>query len=202
MAAAPLTVDGQSLPAGQGAFHRSLGLRELGDKGLTIANPGDRPVELAIGVGGIPVAEEPATTNGITIEHRFLTQDGAPADLDTLTQGDLLTVVLEGRVAASQFPRRLLVADLLPAGLEIQTAITDGAAFGLPVSVDRPETLRLRDDRYVAALTRSGGESFRLAYLVRAVTPGSFRVPAAYVEDMYDPMIQARGSMRRLNIRQ
>ena len=59
----------------------------------------------------------------------------------------------------------------------------------------------MRDDRYVAALTSEGGKSFRLGYLVRAVTPGTFRVPAPYVEDMYDPATQARGTMGRLSIR-
>ena len=49
-------------------------------------------------------------------------------------------------------------------------------------------------------VTRKGGESFRLAYLVRAVTPGTFRVPAFYVEDMYDPAIQARGAMGRMTV--
>ena len=37
----------------------------------------------------------------------------------------------------------------------------------------------------MAPLTRREGGPFRLAYLVRAVTPGEFRVPAPYVEDMY-----------------
>ena len=51
--------------------------------------------------------------------------------------------------------------------------------------------------------SRGGDEGgpFRLAYLVRAVTPGDFRLPAPYVEDMYDPAVQARGSMGRLNVR-
>ena len=205
MEGAPLTVDGAETRIGQGGFYRVFGPRELKGDGLTIANPGTRPVNLTIGVGGHPASEEPAYANGITLTRAILARDGEPAELGNLEQGDELTVVLEGRLEESQLPRRLLVADLLPAGLEIQAALTgDDEGYEALGRFDRADALRLRDDRYVAALTRGGddeGESFRLAYLVRAVTPGDFRLPAAYVEDMYDPAIQARGSMGRLNVR-
>ena len=201
MEGAPLTVDGAGTLIGQGGFYRVFGPRELTGDGLTIANPGTRPVNLTVGVGGHPAFEEPAHANGITLKRTILTREGVPAELANVKQGDELTVVLEGRLEESQFPRRLLVADLLPAGLEIQAALADDEEYETLGQIDRPGTLRLRDDRYVAALTRGDGGSFRLAYLVRAVTPGDFRVPAAYVEDMYDPAIQARGSMSRLNVR-
>ena len=199
-AATELTVDGVRAPTGQGGFHRAIGSREMEGDGVTLANPGDRPVKLLISVGGHPVTEEPAYANGLTVTRTIRTAAGTPADLDKVKQGDELTVVLEGRLAESGFPRRLLVADLLPAGLEIQAAIIEDKEYESLGEMDRPDALRLRDDRYVAAVTRKGGESFRLAYLVRAVTPGTFRVPAFYVEDMYDPAIQARGAMGRMTV--
>jgi len=33
---------------------------------------------------------------------------------------------------------------------------------------------------------------FRLAYIVRAISPGTYRLPAASVEDMYRPDYRAR----------
>ena len=201
---APLTVDGAGTVIGQGGFYRVFGPEELKGDGVTIANPGSRPVNLTVGVGGHPTTEEPAYANGITVARTILTLDGVPAELGNVRQGDELAVVLAGRLEPSRFPRRLLVADLLPAGLEIQAAVTPGEAHAALGPVDHPRALRLRDDRYVAALTRGEDDEdrlFRLAYLVRAVTPGDFRVPAPYVEDMYDPAIQARGSMGRLNVR-
>ena len=199
-ARAELTVDGVRAVSEQGGFRHAVGSRELEGDGLTIGNPGDRPVKLLISVGGQPVAEEPAYASGISVTRTIRTPAGAAADLDDVTQGDELIVVMEGQLAESQFRRRLLVADLLPAGLEIQGAIMEDGEYEGLGKTDRPDALRLRDDRYVAALTRKGGESFRLAYLVRAVTPGTFRVPAPYVEDMYDPAIQARGAMGRLTV--
>ena len=44
-----------------------------------------------------------------------------------------------------------------------------------------------RQDRFAAAVTWTSDQPFRLAYRVRAVTPGSYARPAATVEDMYRP---------------
>jgi hypothetical protein len=46
----------------------------------------------------------------------------------------------------------------------------------------------------VAALERGDGDEsiFQLAYVVRAVTPGTYVHPAASVEDMYRPELSAR----------
>ena len=180
-AATPITVDGVAAPSGQGGFYRAVDPEELDGEGVTIGNSGDKPVTLLISVGGHPATDELRHANGIDIKRTIRTLDGALADLNLLGQGDELTVVLEGR-------------------LEIQGAIIDDEEYQALGKMHRPEALRLRDDRYVAAITRLGGSSFRLAYLVRAVTPGSFRLPAPYVEDMYDPAIQARGIMARMTV--
>ena len=201
MEGAPLTVDGVTVPIGRGGFYRPVGPEELTGDGLTIANPGARPVSLTISVGGHPATDEPPYASGIAMTRTILTREGMPAAMSETRQGDELTIVLEGRLAESPYPRRLLVADLLPAGLEIQAALANEEGHEALGPLDRPAALRLRDDRYVAALMLGEKQSFRLAYLVRAVTPGEFRVPAPYVEDMYDLATQARGTMGRLSIR-
>ena len=48
-----------------------------------------------------------------------------------------------------------------------------------------------RADRFAASLGYGGTDAFRLAYLLRAVTPGQFRHPAASVENMYRPEFRA-----------
>ena len=42
--------------------------------------------------------------------------------------------------------------------------------------------------------------SFHVAYIVRAVTPGSFALPAVNVSDMYAPRVYARSGMGRVTI--
>ena len=52
------------------------------------------------------------------------------------------------------------------------------------------------DDRFVAALDIDGEErGFALAYLVRAVTPGQYRLPGVAVEDMYAPAFRGRAAL-------
>ena len=45
-----------------------------------------------------------------------------------------------------------------------------------------------------------GGYRFHVAYVVRAVTPGSFALPAVNVSDMYAPRVYARSGMGRVAI--
>ena len=46
-----------------------------------------------------------------------------------------------------------------------------------------------RDDRFSAAFERKSDDPavFTVAYVVRAVSPGRYVLPQAYVEDMYRP---------------
>ena len=52
-----------------------------------------------------------------------------------------------------------------------------------------PVNSEFRDDRFSAAFdrTKSDPAVFTVAYVVRAVSPGKYVLPQAYVEDMYRP---------------
>ncbi len=52
-----------------------------------------------------------------------------------------------------------------------------------------PENTEFRDDRFTAAIDRKSDDKavFTVAYIVRAVSPGKYVLPQAYVEDMYNP---------------
>ena len=56
-----------------------------------------------------------------------------------------------------------------------------------------------RQDRFVTALDNYG-DTVRLAYVVRAVTPGTYDYPAAVVEDMYRPQFSARTASSRMQV--
>jgi uncharacterized protein YfaS (alpha-2-macroglobulin family) len=60
------------------------------------------------------------------------------------------------------------------------------------LGVDTPAHTEARTDRYVAAFRYvSEYTTFTTAYMVRAVSPGSFALPGATVEDMYRPELRA-----------
>ena len=57
-----------------------------------------------------------------------------------------------------------------------------------------------RQDRFLTAVDWQSRNSFRLAYVVRAVSPGTFHHPAASVEDMYRPDFRARSDVGTVTI--
>jgi len=62
------------------------------------------------------------------------------------------------------------------------------------------DNVEQRDDQFAAALSFAGATGFKVAYVVRAVTPGSYTYPAPYVEDMYRPYQYARGKAGFLDV--
>ena len=88
---------------------------------------------------------------------------------------------------------RVIVADYLPAGFEIDnpSLVSSGETSALSWIADgvEPVNSEFRDDRFTAAFERKqdSGPVFTVAYVVRAVSPGRYVLPQAIVEDMYRP---------------
>ena len=101
-------------------------------------------------------------------------------------------VVLKITEPQPQFGR-VMVADYLPAGFEIDNPhlVSSGDTGTLPWITDaaQPVDTEFRDDRFTAAFDRKRGDPamFTVAYVVRAVSPGNYVLPQASVEDMYRP---------------
>ncbi len=186
-----LTVDGN---AHAGAFSRRLSGLEIEAAPLTVANQGNEPVDAVITTVAAPQQPLPAGGEGFTIERRYYTLDGEEANVSDARQNERYVVVLE-MMEQNAWPSRVLVSDLLPAGFEIDNPRLVGSAelanFEWLGETDAVHT-EFRDDRFIAAFDRNGGGKFRLAYVVRAVTPGVYTHPAASVEDMYRPQLSAR----------
>jgi uncharacterized protein YfaS (alpha-2-macroglobulin family) len=87
----------------------------------------------------------------------------------------------------------IMVSDDLPAGLEIDNPhlVSSGDSGTLDWIEDgeEPVNTEFRDDRFTAAIDRATDSKsvFTVAYVVRAVSPGKYVLPQAYVEDMYNP---------------
>jgi alpha-2-macroglobulin len=60
------------------------------------------------------------------------------------------------------------------------------------LTLDQPAHVESRTDQFVAAFRYfSEKGTFRTAYMVRAVSPGTFVWPGTTVEDMYRPELRA-----------
>ena len=57
--------------------------------------------------------------------------------------------------------------------------------------INTPSFLDVRDDRICIAMNKLDSKAYTFRYLVRAVTPGRFQLPALHAECMYNPDITA-----------
>ena len=179
---------------------------EIAD-GVTYRNDGEGQIFRSLTVSGAPKTAPPAAAQGFTLTKRVATRDGRPADLSAVRQNDRLVVVISG-LADDQRLHPAVIADLLPAGLEIETVLNPEDAGGENNSgpykwigqLSYPRVAEARDDRFVAAVDVNGRNRFTLAYVVRAVTPGDFVMPGAVIEDMYRPGEFARTESGRIAI--
>jgi alpha-2-macroglobulin len=186
-------------------------------RGVRVKNEGDGTVWMQVTARGVPSEPLPAATHGLSVQREFLTLDGRPADLRRLRQNDRLIVSLSGRNIQGGY-HEVALLDLLPAGFEIEAVLTEEKAKSFPFLGKLSETriAEGRDDRFFASLDlgrrtyRSWWDSeeelkrsinaFHVAYIVRAVTPGNFALPAVQVSDMYAPRIYGRSAMGRVEI--
>jgi uncharacterized protein YfaS (alpha-2-macroglobulin family) len=187
-------------------------------EGITITNTGDDPLWYALTTEGLPSVAQPASSNGLTLSKSIRTMNGRPANLRQARQSERYMVLISGQMRDNTY-REMSVLDLLPAGFEIETVLPGGdSAKGqyrwLP-KLTHMQLSSARDDRFVGSFNVGSRyrprpkpgkpvkiirPKFAVAYVVRAITPGSFTVPAARVEDMYAPRIQARTAENALTV--
>jgi alpha-2-macroglobulin len=208
-----ILVNGKPAMPRDGAIRLSPSTQQL-NAGLTFLNKGDAQVWRTTSVQGTPATMLPAAANGFTLNKQVWTMSGTPADLSNLHQNDRVMIVLSGQMP-NNYRHQMGAIDLLPAGLEIESALSgdDGKAYSWLGTVDDMLMTDKRDDRFVAAFD-IGSEyrnndpkkpepqpSYRVAYIARAVTTGTFVMPGGVVEDMYAPGVMARTSIGSMTVK-
>jgi uncharacterized protein YfaS (alpha-2-macroglobulin family) len=207
-AAMQVSVNGEQLAPQRAPIRRMLTPESDADA-FTVTNRGDGPIRFITTVRGVPMQAQPPASSGLGIARRIFRPDGTllGEDFGAVEQGERFVVVVDVQVETGRRDHELLVADLLPAGFEIENAaITQGPGQNIAFT-GRLANLAFeaaRDDRYVAAfrtpLRTRNEQTLRAAYTVRAITPGTFTVPAPFVEDMYDTAVFARGAVSEVTI--
>lgn len=199
-----------AVPDGQGKTPTFQLSRTQLEEGVRLTNEGSGPVFRSVSVYGTP-AEAPApTAKGFTLRKEIRTLDGRSADLANVRQNDRFVVVLSGQPEDFQL-HPAVVVDMLPPGFEIEAVVNAddarrGGLYSWLGSLSYPKVAEKRDDRFVAAidLRRNNRDAnsgtFKLAYVVRAITPGNYVLPGAVIEDMYRPGEYARTAVGRLSI--
>lgn len=153
------------------------------------------PVYLFWMAEGVPaqggaVAED----RGMRVRRKLFALDGTEiAAPFRLRQGEVYEAVLDIDATGDD----LVLADLLPAGLEIEDAALKGQEVERAVRGSaRAAQIELKDDRLLWFGSCSGEGSYR--YRVRAVTPGTFVWPAVDGARMYEPTVRSVGASGQL----
>ena len=194
-----LLVDGAEV---SGAFVEVLEGQSPGGA-MQISAASGNSVDVTLTTLGVPRVPPEAGGTGYALERFFYTMEGDRIDGNAFAVGDRFVTVLrltpQERVGA-----RLMIDDPLPAGFEIDNPnlLRSGDIRDLDwLEISEAEYAEFRSDRFLAAVDIVGLERVTLAYVTRAVTPGSFHHPAASVEDMYRPAYRARTATGRIDIR-
>ncbi|MGN5151304.1 alpha-2-macroglobulin family protein [Aeromonas enteropelogenes] len=168
----------------------------------TVTNEGKGSLYVQRTLIGYPEQAPVRVSKGMSVTRSWFNSDGQPLNPAKVKVGDLVVVRLNVS-SESAVPDALLVA-MLPAGFELENPalgnsikLEDLSIEGKPAWQsewnDYLKHQEFRDDRYTAAFELSEGSNQQLVYLMRAVTPGRYRVPPTQVEDMYRPEIRAVG---------
>lgn len=159
-----------------------------------LANAGSAAVDLRLTAMGQSAETPKAFGQGYQITRSYYDLDGKPVDPAQVARGTRMAVVIEVKPTGAG-GGQLVVSSPLPAGFEIDNPnllrAGDVSSLDWLQGETEPDMVQFLQDRFNASIRWESDQPFRMAYLVRAVTPGSFRHPAASVEDMYRPARRA-----------
>ncbi len=181
---------------------RNFTIEDL-DAGVTLGPRGPGPIFVVEDVVGYPISAPAIIDQHVAIRRNLYRPDGSAYDGSPLITGETLIAVLD--VTAKEEMRDALIVDLLPGGLELENlnlgdqSIWEGVTIDGVAMHERSGQAEIRyeeyrDDRYVAAVQLYGGQRSKLFYIVRAVSPGTYKVPTPMIEDMYRPMMRGIGA--------
>ncbi|MCP9481018.1 alpha-2-macroglobulin family protein [Shimia sp. CNT1-13L.2] len=175
---------------------------DTADAPLAIRNDGKDATRLTLTSIGVPDYPVEKGGYGYSIDRSYYTTEGLEVDPATIKTGDRLVTVL--RISPiSDTGARLMINDPLPAGFEIDNPnlLSSGDIKSLDwLKPANAQNAEFRSDRFLAAVDWTSRNAFELAYVVRAISPGSFHHPAASVEDMYRPQYRANTAAGRIVI--
>ena len=125
---------------------------------------------------------------GLRIRRQYLDRDGFPLDYRRVKQGELVVAELKMKAMDKNLDN-VVIADLLPAGFEIENPRLESRA-DVPWIKDQDwsaDYMDIRDDRLLLFASLPGGKERTFYYALRAVTVGEFTLPPISAECMYDP---------------
>ena len=137
---------------------------------------------------GIPVSPDiKEFDQELMVRRRYLDKEGKAINYDQVQQGDMIIAQITAK-ALTEDMDNIIIADLLPAGFEIENPRLESRA-GIPwiKGGTRPAYMDIRDDRMLLFVNLRRQRERKFHYALRAVTVGEFILPPVVAEAMYDP---------------
>jgi alpha-2-macroglobulin len=181
--------------AAKGRALRVYTLDEL-RRGVALTSRDGPTLYTEVEITGYPKQAPKPELDAIHVARTLYTLSGEKLEGRALDVGEVVLAHIE--VSSNRNIDDGLVVDLLPAGLEAENlnlskgeSLRDLHIGGVnPVEAMQTSHIKhqeYRDDRFVAAIRIPSHGQVHLFYLLRVVSPGSYTVPAPFVEDMYQP---------------
>jgi uncharacterized protein YfaS (alpha-2-macroglobulin family) len=167
-----------------------------------LQNIGDGPANVIVVTSGIPLVnvDQPPIDAVMQITRTWRDANGKVIPRGTAIEaGDLITVDLEVRSTNGVTYSNVAIVDALPGGMEFELPTLATSAGKKETSLSEVDHVEFRFDRLIAFATVTPATR-RLRYLLRAIVPGSWSVPAPDALAMYTPDAHARGWSSRVEI--
>jgi uncharacterized protein YfaS (alpha-2-macroglobulin family) len=173
------------------------------DRGaVRLRNGGPGPMHVMRRVSRVPLAaSEEMTDSGLKVRRTWLDAGGMTVDPAELRRGDLVIVrlVLDplGRTC-----KDVVVEELLPAGLEVESARMDTDESRPWIRKDESAWVlhrEVRDDRLLL-FSKAFSTIQCFHYAARVVSSGEFVVPAVSASAMYEPDFFSRHGVDRITV--
>ncbi len=167
---------------------------------IKLINNNDSSLFTSFRITGYPRTAPADQINDLSIERHYYNKLGKEIKPELVQQGELVVVNL--RVESDHNHPDTLIVDMLPAGFEIENQNLANSVSLETIKINKKSIKSLQerstiinteslDDRFIAAVEISKYQSANVFYLMRAVTPGKYQIPAAFAEDMYQPEVRS-----------
>lgn len=177
-----------NMPIGQADMNISAA--EAGK--VTVKNNGTNTLFVRVMLSGIPEPGlETPSASGLSMDVKFLTNDGLPIDVSRIEQGtDFMAIVTIGNTGVRGEYRELALSQIFPSGWEIRNSrMEEGVSV---VNSDPFNYQDIRDDRVYTYFSVMANRSRTYRVRLNAAYNGHFYLPAFNAEAMYDHSINAR----------
>ena len=174
-------------------YQVEIPVEQTDDRALWVRNTTDGVLFVRTILTGQPlVGAEEAKASHLSVDVRYLNNDGKPIDISTIPQGTdfVAEVKVSNPATLGRSYQELALSQIFPSGWEIINArISNVAVAG---SADNYEYRDYRDDRVFTYFDLGKSKSVTYRVQLNAAYSGRFYMPAVQCAAMYDNRIQAQ----------